>query len=78
MWTRWAKAEGMLRSLIWSAVETASSFNLSVEVCLAELKFSLPVSLLLCLRNKPNMEVNDEQVFLRLWVWNGLFCSYGN
>lgn len=67
----------MLRSLIWAAAETAS-FNLSVEVCLAELKFSLPVLLLLCLRNKPNMEVNDEQVFLRLWVWNGLFCSYGN
>lgn len=51
-----------------------------MKVCLAEFKFSVPISLLIYFRNKWNLEVrNDEQIFLSgLLVFKGLFCSYGN
>lgn len=44
-----------------------------MKVCLAEFKFSVPISLLIYFRNKWNLEVrNDEQIFLSgLLVFKG-------
>lgn len=76
----WAEAVGRIRSLTWSAAEAAAAFPLSMTVCPAAFKFSLPIQLLLYFRNRPRIEGRDEQILLSrvFLVFHRLFCSYGN
>lgn len=53
------RVEGLTTFL--SGAEAAAAFHGSVEVCLAELKLGLPIQLLLCFRNKPNLEVRNDE-----------------
>lgn len=78
IWKKQAKVEGRITFL--SGAKVVAAFQSSMKVCLAEFKFSVPISLLIYFRNKWNLEVrNDEQIFLSgLLVFKGLFCSYGN